>query len=113
MTTARNPYYQPSAFGLELMAELDIACDSSEFDMVCVWRHRMTGIWYAAADMGCCCPTPFDGVTGEDLTAVFTIDRIADFARNAWSDETEAKREQAVEALTSLVRESWRKAGVR
>ncbi|WP_086669105.1 DUF7574 domain-containing protein [Lentzea kentuckyensis] len=112
MSGPSNPYLEPASFGLELMADLDLGLDG-EYDMVCVWRHAMTGIWYAAADTGDCHPVPFDDFTGDHLTPVFTLDSVADFARDAWRDTPEPKREHAVNVLVDLVKAAWRKAGVR
>lgn len=55
-----NPYYNPEAFGLVIIGEVE--CPKSyEFDQVVVWRDRAGDLW-AAHDSGCSCPTPFDGL---------------------------------------------------
>jgi len=102
---------EPSVFGLEAMAELDIGL-ADEVDIVCVFRHGVTGLWYAAGDAGVDIE-PFAHVPGKDLVAVFTIDDVAEFASGWWIDQPDDKLAQAVETLTTLVRDAWRKRGSR
>lgn len=55
-------YYDPNAVGLSLLAEVDLYDHAYEFDLVCVWIDDK-GNLYGAADSGCSCPQPFEGVT--------------------------------------------------
>jgi hypothetical protein len=60
-----NVYYQPEAFGLTIVAELENG-GSYEFDTIVVWR-RDSGQLLWATDAGCSCPTPFEDVGLNDL----------------------------------------------
>lgn len=59
---SKNPYYNPEAFGLELVAEEDWG-GSYEFDIRVVWLHKKSGELYTARDSGCSCPSPFENYT--------------------------------------------------
>lgn len=54
-----NPYYNPEACGLEVVATAEYV-SGYEFDMRVVWRHPASGRYYTARDSGCSCPTPFE-----------------------------------------------------
>lgn len=66
-----NIYYQPEAFGLKVLAELDEGA-AYEFNMLVVWQDAEGYLWYGA-DAGCSCPTPF-----EDITTTEDLHKIAD-----------------------------------
>lgn len=55
-----NVYYNPGAFGLELIDSLDEADMSYEYHTLIVLRHIETGRIYWAEDSGCSCPCPFE-----------------------------------------------------
>jgi hypothetical protein len=62
-----NVYYNPEAFGLSVVAEIDYSSQSYEFDTRVVWKGN-DGKFYTARDSGCSCPTPFEDYLGlEDL----------------------------------------------
>ncbi len=57
-----NYYYNNSKdLGLTTIGEVD-GGGSYEFDMVCVWQYDADKSVVWAADAGCSCPIPFDGV---------------------------------------------------
>lgn len=60
-------YYSPEKFGLETVAELDLAQESYSFDLLVVWKQTATGRLLFGTDSGCSCPAPFEGVGLEDL----------------------------------------------
>ena len=55
-----NIYYEPEAFGLQEVAEIDYSTGSYEFDTRVVWKVKGHLIFYTARDSGCSCPTPFE-----------------------------------------------------
>lgn len=61
-------YYNPEAFGLEVVATVDWDAGSYEFDYTVVWYHKASGKYYYADDSGCSCPSPFEAFTAEDLS---------------------------------------------
>jgi hypothetical protein len=72
-----NPYYNPKNMDLEIIDSIDCA-GSYEFDILVVWKHLSTGVFYWAHDSGCSCPTPFEGYGClEDL-------RVLDFDDPDW-----------------------------
>lgn len=64
-----NVKYTPEAFGLQQIAELDVA-GSYEYDEVIVWRRLSDGTLWGAHDSGCSCPTPFAEHTLETLQPI-------------------------------------------
>ena len=63
-----NVYYNPEAFGLKVVAEIDYSSQYYEYDTRVVWQHIESGKFYTARDSGCSCPTPFEGCSSiEDL----------------------------------------------
>lgn len=54
----KNMYYEPGAFGLEIVGVLD-AGESYEYDLLVLWRDDK-GKLYWEAESGCSCPTPFE-----------------------------------------------------
>ena len=65
----KNIYYNPEAFGLQIIGDVDVA-DSYEFDMLVVFKDTETNKLYYATDSGCSCPTPFEDHRKEDLTEI-------------------------------------------
>lgn len=59
----------PEAFGLEVVADLDVA-GVYEFDEVIVWRRKADGTLWGAHDSGCSCPIPFDDIGVDDLEPI-------------------------------------------
>lgn len=75
-------YYQPEAFLLVPVAELDYSSGMYEFDIRVVWAH-VDGRLFTARDGGCSCPTPFEDYTSlESLETVTSVDQLAE---EAWS----------------------------
>lgn len=74
--TTPDVYYQPEAFGLTLVAEVDFA-DSYEYDIAAVWRDS-NGALFFGTDSGCSCTTPFDSCT--DLSSLTPVSSLADIA---------------------------------
>ena len=87
-----NIYYEPEAFGLTTVGELNLG-DAHEFDMFVVWQDNGTGhLWYAE-DHGCSCPTPFEDVSFTDgMTEVHTPQQLID-AIDAWRNGKDSYRE--------------------
>jgi len=54
-----NIFYNPEAFGLEVVAQIEYSSGSYEFDTRVIWRDKQ-GKLYTARDSGCSCPTPFE-----------------------------------------------------
>lgn len=76
-----NVYYNPEAFGLTPIGEVEFSSGSYEFDTLVLWRSEQGTVYYAH-DSGCSCPTPFDGYTAlTDLDVLPTIKALDDFYR--------------------------------
>lgn len=65
-----NPYYNPEALGLRVVAELEFSDACYQFDTRVVWQHK-DGAFYTVRDSGCSCPTPF-----EDYGSLESLDRL-------------------------------------
>lgn len=65
----KNIYYNPEAFNLEIMGDVDVA-GSYEFDILVVFKDIETNKLYYDTDSGCSCPTPFEDHRKEDLTEI-------------------------------------------
>lgn len=60
-----NVYYDPEAFGLKVMWQIEKEPDW-DFDMVVVWKRTSDSALFWAADCGCSCPSPFEDYHGVD-----------------------------------------------
>lgn len=103
-----NVYSSPEKFGLTIFGSLDFGAPY-EFDLLIVWADS-AGRLFWAADSGCSCPTPFDGLGLSDLAQITSEDQ-ADFiaavlARGDW--ETAGKWTPEKVALLSKVSEALR-----
>lgn len=58
-------YYQPEAFDLEILGQLNDPQASYSFDDFVVWQHKDGRIFYGS-DSGCSCPSPFEDFTSLD-----------------------------------------------
>lgn len=68
----RNPYSNPTACGLELLAAAE-EDEPYQFNICALWRDIESGRYFMASDSGCSCPSPFEDVrTVSDLTEVTT-----------------------------------------
>ncbi len=77
-------YYQPEAFGLVPVAEIDYSDGCYQFDIRAVWKHTETGRLYTARDSGCSCPSPF-----EEFTKLELLDEVDMYVlENEVSDES-------------------------
>jgi hypothetical protein len=71
-------YYQPEAFDLEPLTELELYEPNYSFDTVAVWRHTPTGDLYWAYDSGCSCPSPFENYTSLDKLEKLSSDNFSE-----------------------------------
>lgn len=55
-----NIYYQPGAYGLETVAEIEYSSANYEFDTRVVWKVIGKKKFFTMRDSGCSCPTPFE-----------------------------------------------------
>jgi hypothetical protein len=80
---SRNPYYDPAACGLDLVAVLDEADMSYEFNTIIFVKDQATGKFYAAHDSGCSCPSPFENLKGlDDMVPINNAATMEDFIRS-------------------------------
>jgi hypothetical protein len=56
-------YYQPEAFDLKTVGEIEWSNEAYQFDLTVVWLHLPTGRYLVASDAGCSCPSPFESFT--------------------------------------------------
>lgn len=57
-----NIYYDPQAFGLEVVGEFEWTEPCWSFDTLAVWKQKR-GQYWIGQDAGCSCPSPFEDVT--------------------------------------------------
>lgn len=78
-----NPdvYYQPEAFGLVIVGEINDPEASYSFDDLVVWYHPETNKVYWASDSGCSCPSPFEMYTSIDNLNEVTSENWFEFER--------------------------------
>ena len=60
-------YYNPKAYGLEVVGEVDCSDGAYQFDLFVVWYDPKQDDYFWGADSGCSCPTPFED---EDLSTL-------------------------------------------
>lgn len=65
----KDVYYQPKAFDLTPVGEIEWDEESYQFFITAVWLHADGTIYYAD-DSGCSCPAPF-----EDFTSLSDLDK--------------------------------------
>lgn len=63
-------YYEPGAYGLEEVAQIDYSDGCYQFDYRVVWRRKSDGKLLSGRDRGCSCPSPFEDQKIEDLQEV-------------------------------------------
>ena len=56
-----NIYYNPQAYGAEVVGEFEWSEPDWSFDMLVVWRTGR-GQYWIGEDSGCSCPSPFEEV---------------------------------------------------
>lgn len=64
-----DPYYQPEAFDLSIIGEVDWSGGSYGFDLTVVFQDPAGNLFYGE-DSGCSCPGIFEDFGLEDLTGV-------------------------------------------
>lgn len=91
-----NIYYNPEAFGLQIIGDVDIA-DSYEFDVLLVLQNTTTKELFYLQDSGCSCPTPFKDMYLKDLQPI-TRDNLKQFeaicfSHKPWSYSSSIKEQ--------------------
>ena len=85
-----NVYYDPEDFDLTIVGEVDKG-SGYDFNKFVVFQKKDQSIWYAA-DAGCSCPTPFEGIKLPDLKPLCSV---AEFQRalDEWGGYTNARED--------------------
>ncbi|MCQ4150261.1 DUF7574 domain-containing protein [Rhodococcus qingshengii] len=93
-----NVYYEPEAFGLTTVGELDLG-GGYDFDKFVIWQDNGSGrLWYAE-DRGCSCPSPFEDVSFTNgMTEVHTPQQLID-AIHSWRNDEDNYRDSATDGL--------------
>ena len=74
-----NPYFNPKECGLEIVTSLEDD-EPWQFDIVLVVRDVETGDLYVTHDVGCSCPTPFEGIHGlDDMDRLTSVEQFREF----------------------------------
>lgn len=81
----KNIYYDPEAFGLRLVAEMEFEGGYS-FDTYVLWVNDKKE-FFVANDSGCSCPSPFEG---HDLTSLVKIEKFQDLLD--WVESAKAEQ---------------------
>ena len=83
-----NPdlYYQPDAFGITPVGEVDWDDESCSFNITVVWQSKEDPqVFYWAQDSGCSCPAPFEGFTSLE--------------GNDWAEVNKGTKHECIKAL--------------
>lgn len=67
--SGENPYWNPETHGLEIVAEVDDPDVCWSFNLIVVWRRKSDGTLLWGEDAGCSCPSPFEDVEPQPLSA--------------------------------------------
>lgn len=86
-----NYYYNPEKYKMTNFGGVD-GGGSYEFDMVCVWRLEEDQSLVWAADSGCSCPVPFDGVERRPLELGRSFEEFTQALDNCRADKAECRR---------------------
>jgi hypothetical protein len=72
----RNPdvYYNPEAFDLEVIDDIQWGEACYDFNVTGVWRRKSDGQLFVGDDSGCSCYSPFELFSMNDLTPVTTME---------------------------------------
>jgi hypothetical protein len=100
-------YYQPEAFGLRTIGEVDYSDGFYQFDLVVAWQDVDTGDVYYQFDSGCSCPGIFEWATNgkEQLELVETWRDFYDAVFNKLDNESwwrGGEKERVTEQLVDL-----------
>lgn len=69
MSYGDNVYYNPEAYGLKKVADIELSAPFYSYDTLAIWQNPETKLFYLGTDSGCSCPTPFESYNGiPDLT---------------------------------------------
>lgn len=79
-----NIYYNPEAYGLETVGEVEWGDGCYSFDLTVIWKDA-EGVYYWESDSGCSCPTPFESFSSaQELESGTAHDAVAELqARQA------------------------------
>lgn len=85
-------YSSPESYGLETIGEIDFSDGHYQFNLIVVWRHLATGVFYYASDYGCSCPSPFENHDAEDLSDLQSLISFGDTIYNRAKESSEPER---------------------
>lgn len=97
-----NVYCSPEKFGLTAIGEIDFSDGSYCFDYTVVWRDAEGQLLYAD-DSGCSCPSPFESVEREELTAC-TFAELQAYLEQRTADSDDERERCAGEVVDLLAR---------
>lgn len=80
-----NIYYNPEAFGYELVKDIELRDEPWEFDLLVIWRDNNGNLVWGT-DMGCSCPVPFEDHKPEELEP-YDYKTVKQYIRNNYSYE--------------------------
>lgn len=84
-----NIYYQPEAYGLTVVGEIEMYDMGYGFDTTVLWRNE-AGKYFWAHDSGCSCPVPFEECNLSNMSSG-TVKEFKSFAKaqiEDWWDES-------------------------
>lgn len=95
-------YYNPEKFGLKILGDIDWSSGYYEFDQTVVWQDEQGQMFYAE-DSGCSCPSPFEGVGLDDLTACSFPELQAHLEKRLEEYTRDEERESNEAAMVNLL----------
>lgn len=104
-----NVYYDPEKFGLTPVGEVEWTTPCYDYDTSVVWRTA-DGLYRAASDAGCSCPTPFESYALDTIDGPFTAHEVMawlqgelDSGHDWISADDKARAEQQIARIAELV----------
>lgn len=95
-----NPYYQPEACGLEVLASVPEEDADYSFSDIVLWKDIATGDIYMGHDSGCSCPVPFENFHNlKDFTLVTSEEQLHQYIRSFTTVESEYRTRPVRSAL--------------
>jgi hypothetical protein len=67
-----DPYCNPRAYGLVIVADVSWDDEPYQFNMSVVWKREFDGQFFIDSDSGCSCPSPFENSSMETLVPMGT-----------------------------------------
>ncbi len=106
---SKDVYYDPKHFGLTSLGSVEWEEPNWSFNFSVVWKDD-NGVFYWGDDSGCSCPSPFQGVTKDDLSsgtahgaAAYLQEKAETYGSNGYGDRNKSDLDADVADLISKI----------